>query len=183
MVNNSSCHWTSQWDVIISQSDTSFSHCFEICQIICHVESKFMSHSHFLDKIIAYPSICLLVKRNATAQQYHIRITKWFELERNLKPIHSNPQPRAGLPHTGWGCPGPHPAWPWTPAPLRMGYLPPNGYEIKKTIFPPSKICITFLLYQICKFGVTFLFIWHLFYLQKWKLSFPKEIVHFQISF
>lgn len=74
MVNNSSCHWTSHWDVIISQSDTSFSHCFEICQIICHIESKFMSHSHFLDKIIAYPPHLSL----SVAKCYHSAIPYFF---------------------------------------------------------------------------------------------------------
>lgn len=74
MVNNSSCHWASHWDVIISQSDTSFSNCFEICQIICHIESKFMSHSHFLDKIIAYPPHLCLSK----VKCYHSAIPYFF---------------------------------------------------------------------------------------------------------
>jgi len=32
---------------------------------------------------------------------------EWLGLERTLQPTQPQPLP--------WGCPGPHPAWPWAP--------------------------------------------------------------------
>ena len=48
----------------------------------------------------------------------------------------SNPLPRAGLPPTSSGCPGPHPTWPWVPP--GMGHSQPL-YAVCASASPPSQ--------------------------------------------